>query len=540
MKRFFSAPIFEDEEQTRIAELLNIIVLTALGLNIFNVVYYTWIKEPDVWLVYVLTLILVSMELGALSMMRHGYVRQAGLLFITIFWLMAVGLVFRYGGTRGSYFTLLLCVSVVGGLILGNRVIALFAVLSMLVGGGVVYAELQGWQPIKQNLMDSWFNQSFNFVLISLVLYLTNRSIKTAMARIQRNEHELAESNRELRDIHTFLEEWIAQRTRRLETIALLGERLSAILNLDQLLVELVKQLKQNFGYDKAQVYLVDEARQYLRRATLPDAMGNYDSQTIRFDAVTNLIAQAARTGEISQEADAPSHYTTLAVPIILNSQVVGVLEIQEDKVVTLDKSEANLLRSLANHVAIAIRNARLFTEVETALAEAHIAQERYIVQSWHKSNIAPENQACLYVCPSAPPLDEKTMATAKQLALAQQQPTMLSISGKDTTLVAPVIFLGKTIGALQVHRLDADNAWAEQDLTMVKVILDQMAQAAENIRLFEETKEKAAREQAIREITNKLRQTSNLSDLLETAAQELGQRLQVRHVVMELGVKHE
>ena len=60
-----------------------------------------------------------------------------------------------------------------------------------------------------------------------------------------------------------------------------------------------------------------------------------------------------------------------MAVPIILEGQVVGVLDVQEDKEAGLDEGDAGLLRSVANQVAVAIRNARLFEQVENALAEA-------------------------------------------------------------------------------------------------------------------------------------------------------------------------
>ena len=68
----------------------------------------------------------------------------------------------------------------------------------------------------------------------------------------------------------------------------------------------------------------------------------------------------------------------------------------------------------------------------------------------------------------------------------------------------------------------------------------EQIAQTAENLRLFEETRQRAGREEVIREITDKLRAAPNLDYLLETATRELAQHLGVRHTVMELGIETE
>jgi GAF domain-containing protein len=89
----------------------------------------------------------------------------------------------------------------------------------------------------------------------------------------------------------------------------------------------------------------------------------------------------------------------------------------------------------------------------------------------------------------------------------------------------------------LQIYPASDDQTWTEDDLAVITAITEQLAQAAENLRLFEETHERASREQTIREITDKVRAAPNIDRLLETAARELGQHLGVRHTVLELGI---
>jgi signal transduction histidine kinase/HAMP domain-containing protein len=218
----------------------------------------------------------------------------------------------------------------------------------------------------------------------------------------------------QLRDLIGSLEQRVAQRTHRLETLATLGERLNAILDLEGLLIEVVNQLKERFGYHYAYIYLFDNPSYTDGKApekSLLLAAGSGEAgqlmkargHNIPLSHATSLIARAARTGQITQVNNAPEAesspgmtglllplaYDELDVPITLGSeeQVLGVLGVQQNWSGSLDESDANLLRSLANRVAVAIENARLFkaaqeelavrkhTEVELALARDHAVE---------------------------------------------------------------------------------------------------------------------------------------------------------------------
>ena len=363
----------------------------------------------------------------------------------------------------------------------------------------------------------------------------------------------------QLQDLIGSLEQRVADRTRRLEIVATLGERLSAILKLEELLREVVNQIKDNFGYYHAHIYLLDDKRE---RLIMTEGTGQAGIElkarghNIPLNAPTSLVARAARTGEIvrvdnvREAADwlpnllLPDTYAEMAVPVILRGQVVGVLDVQENKIAGLDEGDENLLRSLANQIAVAIRNAQLFQEVEAALADAHAAQERYLEQAWEKVKITPLGGQYLYAQPNAAPLDEtkrQTLAEAQQQALSQSHPAVVSLNDDDSTgksLIAPINLRNKTIGALQLHTSDKERSWTEDDLAVIEAVIDQMAQTAENLRLFDKTHERASREQTIREITEKMRSAISLEELVKITAEAVGERLLAGHAVVELGVE--
>jgi GAF domain-containing protein len=328
-----------------------------------------------------------------------------------------------------------------------------------------------------------------------------------------------------------------------------------------------VTQTQQQFGYYHTHIYLLDERGEKLVVAEGTGPAGaalKQNQHSIPLNASTSLVAQAARTGQIVQVDNVrenkgwlpnpllPDTYSEMAVPIILDEKVVGVLDVQEDKIAGLDEGDVSVLRSLANQVAVAIRNSRLFAEVEMALNKAHEAQKRYTTQEWQKIAKPGAITEHLYLKSSAASLSEDILAAAEAKALTQERSVLVSWQGeadfedKPQTLVAPVKLDNQVIGTVQVHRLKHldDEAtgnkpvWTEQDLVFIETVLDQLAQTAENLRLFDETRERAGRETTIREITDKLRAAPNIDILLETAARELGQRLEVRHTVLELGIE--
>ncbi len=203
--------------------------------------------------------------------------------------------------------------------------------------------------------------------------------IAAAAARSVENAHLYLVAQQELIE-RKRVEEQLLKHTQRLETLAVLSEHLNAILDFDQLLYELVHQIRDRFDYYHVHIYLLDESKQDLvMRSGVGEAgivmkeRGHY----IPLNAPTSLVARAARTceivavGNVREESGwlanplLPDTNAEMAVPIILKGKVVGVLDVQENLVDSLDEGDANLLRSLANQIAVALNNAHLFTEIQ-------------------------------------------------------------------------------------------------------------------------------------------------------------------------------
>ena len=346
----------------------------------------------------------------------------------------------------------------------------------------------------------------------------------------------------QLQDLYTSLEE----RSHRLERVTSLSERLNAILYLEALLAAAVNQIKDEFDYYHVHVYLLDGAGQKL---VVAEGVGQAGQElkakghSIALDASRSLVARAARNGEVVKvdnvrEAEdwlpnplLPDTYAEMAVPILLEGQVVGVLDVQDDEIAGLGDDDASLLRLVANQVAVGIRNARQFAQVESALAEAREAQQRYLEQAWDRRWVARRSASRVqFNLAEAADLPEELLVEARRQALARPEPGVVALNGgqgkSQQALVSPITLQNVPIGDLQLHGFEPGRTWTEGELALIEAVVDQVAQVAESLRLLNDTQERAGRERLIGQVSDRLRRAPDLDSLMKTAVGELSRIL--------------
>lgn len=200
----FAPPVFEnDEEKTRTAYLLNIVILGLLvtsattSVVLTLVVFRAFEVRSGIALCFCLLLIAIY------SLMRRGYVQVAVILLILILWGVVTVSLVRLGGVRLPGFTTYLVITLLAGLLLGIRAGVVVAGLSVLTGIGLLYAETSGlilYTAANAPPGLALTTHSALLIITTLLLYLYTRQVNQALEQSHRNERALAESNRQLQN----------------------------------------------------------------------------------------------------------------------------------------------------------------------------------------------------------------------------------------------------------------------------------------------------------------------------------------------------
>jgi putative methionine-R-sulfoxide reductase with GAF domain len=183
------------------------------------------------------------------------------------------------------------------------------------------------------------------------------------------------------------LEHRVAERTRALETSSEISQRLSTILDRQELVRTVVEQVQQAFDYYHAHIYLFDETGETLVMVGGTGEAGQKMLANKHQIAIgKGLVGRAGQTAnvvlvpDVSQESGwlpnplLPDTKAEVAVPILIGQQVLGVLDVQHNVADGLGQLDVDLLQSIANQVAVALRNARMYEE-----AQRQVAQETFV-----------------------------------------------------------------------------------------------------------------------------------------------------------------
>ncbi len=167
------------------------------------------------------------------------------------------------------------------------------------------------------------------------------------------------------------------QRAEQLRTINEVSRKISSIVNLDELLAYVGNLLRQTFHFYNVNIFLFEPNSGKLMLKTL-----HFSGQKsvipvgvpLEMDE-QGIIGKVARSGDyvlISDMEAEPEHKKTehtsetkseLAVPVKMGERVLGVLDIESAEVNGFDETDVFTAQTLADQLAVAIENARLYQE---------------------------------------------------------------------------------------------------------------------------------------------------------------------------------
>ncbi|MBI3208066.1 MAG: GAF domain-containing protein [Candidatus Solibacter usitatus] len=164
----------------------------------------------------------------------------------------------------------------------------------------------------------------------------------------------------------------VVRQNQMMRTLASTGQEFASILALDELLRKIAEILRGLINYDAFSVLLVDEERQVLRHKFSL----RYD-QRVELDNVplgSGITGAAAASRESVKVNDTtvdpryiashPGVQSEVAVPLIHRGRVVGVLDLESERLGFFTEDHVKTLSLLAPQIVTSLENARLYEEI--------------------------------------------------------------------------------------------------------------------------------------------------------------------------------
>ncbi|HKI54118.1 MAG TPA: GAF domain-containing protein [Anaerolineales bacterium] len=211
---------------------------------------------------------------------------------------------------------------------------------------------------------------------------------------------------------------------------------------------------------------------------------------------------------------DLPNTHSEMALPLIIQNRVLGVIDIQSDQPQAFSDDDIDVLQTLADQVAIAIENTRLLEEAQTALMQIEMLTTAQTREAWSRK-VREGDFTYTYT-----PLGLHTGKASEK---------------SDQALNIPISLRGQKIGTISLAR-KGNLPWNDVDIDMVNEVAYQTGLAVDNVRLVEEATERASQEQTVGELATRFSQSADIDSLLQIATRELGQVPDVAEVSVYIG----
>ncbi len=206
-----------------------------------------------------------------------------------------------------------------------------------------------------------------------------------------------------------------------------------------------------------------------------------------------------------------------LALPLVVSETPLGALVIGYRAVRLFDADQIQVWMTLARQIAIVLQNQQSLRASRAALTQLDQVNRQLIGKAWQ----------------------EYTRTTAgglRKVKLGYGVPPEAAEVPLPSAVAAPVVVSGVEIGALRLEDVAPDRVWTPNEVSLLQSIAGEVSLALERARLIEQTERRAEREARLNRIAQRLRQTTGIRAILQSATEELSTALDTSHAQAQLG----
>ncbi len=307
-----------------------------------------------------------------------------------------------------------------------------------------------------------------------------------------------------------------------LQAVAEINTIAMSFSDIDEMLMTVINLIKEKFNLYHAHMYLLNEDGDTLLLTAGAGEAGRQmvqEQHRIKVAQERSLVARAARTAEpvlVNDVKANPDHLPNpllpdtraeLTVPLVVGETVVGVLDVQSDKVNYFSPADVSIQSTLANQLAASIQSARALVQAERAVSQLNAITRRLTREGW----------------------DEflRTKSSSSQIGFGYDLKQVAPVSIEDSSepeaevkLRQPIRIQGAEVGALNIADPQVLTDEAQEIVTAVS---DRLAAHIENLRLTEQTQSALASTEALFAGSERVVRANSMQEILEALVHATG-----------------
>jgi len=564
IKRLFSPPVFDNEEDNFRARFINgfawivIAVLTIalipnLGLNV---------DENSSTTTIVITGLILVMFLS-LYLLHSKHLNASGSVIVVLGWLGLGMQAYTADGAKDVIIIAYISVSLLASIVINWRIGSFIMLLSIGAIWTLTVLEINGYiSPHTQETVAFSRDISLIYVVIAVLIYFSTTSLRDANARAKKSEQNLLASNKNLLELNQTLEERVGQRTaelnnanntnlqraRQFEAISQVVSAISSFQDLETLLPQITKVISEQFNIYHTGIFLLDNNREFaiLRAANSEGGKKMLAREHKLAVGQTGIVGFVAVTGQpriasdVGADAvffdnpDLPNTHSEIALPLRYAGQIIGALDVQSTQSNAFSQDDVEILITLADQVASAIKNTLALEEARDTISKFQSSVNEKTYESWKVIQSKSLGLGFQLTGSVIKPLDAPLEGGHIQQALAQNKAVLSTGENAPSNLAIPIRLRGQTVGIINL-RTNNNYKLTKDDAEIAEAVTERLSLAIESATLLQATQHRADIERLTTDISSKIGSSTRFETILQTAAQELSRALGGSDVLVQI-----
>lgn len=334
-----------------------------------------------------------------------------------------------------------------------------------------------------------------------------------------RHAETLTQQDQMQRGLYVTLEKQIAserearaalvRRQSQLETAADLARVTGSLHDLNDLLATACRHLRERLDLAFVAVYLLDDFKQWaILRAGAGEAGATllergYQLKLEEALALTEAISESRpvllREGLTPAQGQGrplmPITASSAVVALNVRGTALGFWTAHSDSPNAFTAQDAPVLTLIGDNLAYAIENANLLARAQASVQEMERAERGYVRDTWATQALQTE---VIY----SQKLDAFEAGDSSSQGVSLPQSNGDASQG---TLHVPITLRGQVIGTVDLFDVTQPRSWSKKEKALASSVVEQMALAVENARLFEQAQRRAQETAIINEMAREL-----------------------------------